>query len=137
TVLCLRRNELAQTRAQFIAHATKDCKPRRLIARRRSRVIKTPMDALRRSRKDGAMLARVIADRDHVIERLSDELINRLRALRRDVYADLPHRRYRFRPHTRRLRARAEDLEARAAIVAQQPFGHLAARRVAGAENPD
>src|SRR5580658_3875575 len=52
-----------------------------------------------------------------------------------DIDANLLHYRDRFRTNTARLGARAGHFEEVAGIVAQQPLSHLAARRVARAQD--
>ena len=65
----------------LISHSTKDCESRPFVAHSFRRIIKAPVNALCLSRNHGAMLARVIADRYHVIKLLPCELVHRLRTM--------------------------------------------------------
>jgi hypothetical protein len=55
----------------------------------------------------------------------------------RNIDPDLTHHRYRLRPDVSRRHSRTRDFKALAREVSQQPFRHLAARRVSGAEYQD
>lgn len=87
--------------------------------------------------EDGAMLLRVVADREDVVERLAREFIHVLRALVADVNAELSHYSDGFRANRLGICAGAENFKAITGVVAQKAFGHLAACGIAGAEDED
>jgi len=103
----------------------------------RCRIFKRPMESLRGAGKDRARFLGVVADRNHDIERLADELIHRFGPLVGNVNPDLVHHGDGFRAHAARFRASGEYLEAISTFVAKQPFGHLASGRVSGAYDQD
>ena len=82
----------------------------------------------------GPQLGGLVADGDHGVEWLPEIPIERLALLGRDVDAQLPHRSNRQRPDVGRFGSGREHLESVVSQMAQQPLGHLTARRVVGAE---
>ena len=74
-------DELPQAVAYLVADAAEDGEQSIIITFGGSRVVKAPVDALGLSREDGAALSRVITDGDHIVELLSEELIDRFRSL--------------------------------------------------------
>src|SRR5215510_4462494 len=86
------------------------------------------------SGKGWAMLVGVIADSDYVIEVLAEKFIDRLRSVMGDVDVEFTHRTNRLGTNKGGYGARARNLKAISGHRPQQPFGHLTARRVAGAE---
>lgn len=85
--------------------------------------------------KDGAILGGIVADGNDVIELLTGELINRLRAMTGYVDADLVHDSNSLGANDRRGDAGALDHEAVAGHVTEKALGHLAAGGVSGAED--
>jgi ribosomal protein S13 len=77
----------------------------------------------------------VIANRDHVIKLLIQKFIDGLRSMLGDVDPNLTHRIDRLRPYKACHNARTENFKPIAGQMTQESFSHLAARRVAGAEN--
>ena len=59
----------------LVTHAAEDDQSRSLITGRCCRIVEAPMDTLHVSGKYRALLARIVTDRDHVIEFLSTEFI--------------------------------------------------------------
>ena len=92
------------------------------------------MNAFGEPGEQRATLVRVVADRDHIVEVLTGERIQRLGRVPADVDPELAHRLDRQRLHTRFLSSGAEDFEPVAGHVTQQSLGHLAAGRVVRAE---
>jgi hypothetical protein len=118
----------------YLAANTSECgESFRFAALHGRGVFEAPVNSLRPSRKHRTVVPRVVANRDHVIEWLAGEFIDRLRAVARNVDSDFLHNRDGFGPHQARLRAGALDLITAAALVPKQAFAHLAARRVASA----
>src|SRR5215210_5814617 len=93
--------------------------PRISSRARGGRILEAAVDALCAAGEDGAGLLRVVADGNDVVEVLPDELFRRLRAVSRDVDADLAHRLDRLGPHATRVDPGALHLEAVAAVVPQ------------------
>jgi hypothetical protein len=87
------------------------------------------------ARENWADLASVIADGEHVIEGLAGKFADVLGTISTHIDANFTHDSNGFWPDWDRLNTRAEDLKAVASIVAEQAFGHLTARRIAGTEN--
>src|SRR5689334_21751735 len=87
----------SQLVSDLVAHFAKDSEPRVLIAFCLGWIFEAPVNAVRVHGKDGTLLVGVIADGDHVIKLLSDELVYRLRAMLRDVDPELAHYDDRFR----------------------------------------
>src|SRR5262245_18324471 len=106
--------------------------PRRLETRR---VFKPFMNALSVARKCRTAFLCVVADCEHVIERLALELINMLRAMTGNINAKLFHNCNGFRSDAPRYCASAFNFEAVARIMLEQPFSHLAAYRIPRTEN--
>ncbi len=77
------------------------------------------------ARKHGAGFSRVIADRNHPIERLIQETVDSLAFVARDVDTDLGHHPDGLRSHGRRDRPGALNLEALARRGPQQTLRHL------------
>src|SRR5689334_24716446 len=92
-----------------------------------SRILEAPVDPLDVGREYRAVVARVVTDRDDVIERLPGEGIYRLRALSRDVDAEFPHGLDRFRTNLRRVCACAFHAVETVALVTEQALRHLTA----------
>src|SRR5215813_7245359 len=92
------------------------------------------MDAHTLTRKDWARLVRVIAHDEDVVERFPGKLFHSLGSLTGDVDAQFAHNRDGFGSDPLRFDFRAEYVKAVPGIMAQQPFGHLASRGIAGAE---
>jgi hypothetical protein len=65
-----------EPRQQFIADAAKGSEPLFLTSLHRCRIIETPVDALRLTRKKGAAFFCPITHRDDEIERFSQKLVN-------------------------------------------------------------
>ena len=125
--------------ADLVAHAPEDRKPLLVRPGGRGRVLESPVEAHAPTWEDRARFARLVADRDHVVERLVEELADRLRACVRPVDADLGERPDGQRIDASRVRAGRADVERGPAEPAEDRFGHLAPRRVAGAheQHPD
>ena len=70
-----------------------------------------------------------------MVERLSLKLGDAFGAMPGNVDAPLPHRRDGFRADEARRGARAFHDKPVAGVMAQQPFGHLAPRGIAGAQD--
>jgi hypothetical protein len=66
---------------------------------------------------------------------LTDELVNGLRTMARDIDTNFAHCRDRFRADMGRFYTGAFYIVLFGIERAQDSFGHLASRRVAGAEN--
>src|SRR5688572_13069863 len=105
--------------------------PKHLDVPRFRRVIEAPVDAFRFAREDRAVLVRVVADRDDVVELLPDEFFHRFRPVSGDIDTYLPHRLDRLRPHEARDRARAVHFKSLPAVVPQQPLRNLATSGIA------
>src|SRR5207248_1740665 len=78
-----------------------------------------------------------VANGEHCVEGLRSKLIHRFRSMPGDIDADFLHHSDRFRTHDARFGARALHVIQIARIVTQEPFRHLAPRRIAGAEDQD
>src|SRR5690349_14683223 len=128
-------HERGELRADLVANAPERSQARLPVAFDGGRVLEAPVDALGRVGENRAALPRVVTDGDDVVESPARELVDRFRAVAGDVDSELLHRLDRLGTDVARARPRARDLERGAAVVAQQPLGHLAAGRVARAEN--
>src|SRR5215470_20345213 len=120
----------------FITNATEDRKSL-LIASyaRRRRVLKVSVNALGFSGEHRAGLFRVVADCNHSIEFLADELIHRFRPVTRYINADLPHYLNGLRSNAARLYAGAFNFKSVSAVMPQDAFGHLTAGGIPGTKN--
>ena len=107
------------------------------ISIKRRRVLKRPMEPLRRSGENWALLARLIADCNHEVKLLAYEVVQRLRAMSRDVDTQFPHHLDGLRTDLGRLRAGRKHLESFASFVSYQPFGDLTPSRIPGADDQD
>src|SRR6202012_266958 len=85
--------------------------------------------------KNRTRLASVVANRNHVVEPLTLEFVDMLRAVAGNIDADFSHDCDSFSSYFARFGSCAIDVEPVARIVAQQTFRHLAARRVSSAED--
>jgi hypothetical protein len=94
-------------------------------------VLKTPVNSLGTGRKHRAAVARVVAYRHHVIERLALEFLNGFRALPRNIDAEFLHDGDCLRAHMAGIRAGTRDFVGSAAFVPEQALAHLASSRVA------
>src|SRR5580765_8453989 len=101
------------------------------------RVFKAVVDRVGVSGKDWTGFLGVVADGQDVIKSLTVELIHALGAMPGNVDAQLPHGGNGFGPDAARFRSGTEYLKAVSCVAPQQTFGHLAPRRVSGAENED
>src|SRR5688572_14105274 len=127
-------------RVDLIAHASKYGKLLLLRPRRRRRVVEGHERARERARPDArARVVRVVADdQDVPHRRFAEKLFQFFRLLRADVDANFFHRAHGQRVHLRlRVGPRARGGEAIAFEFANESLGHLAARRVAGAQHED
>jgi hypothetical protein len=87
---------------------------------------------------DGALLVRVIANRDDVVELLPVKLAYRLRPLGADVDTALFHGFHRERvDHAGRMRPSTEHLNVRLAEMAEQSLSNLAACRISRTQDKD
>src|SRR5579883_1063427 len=93
------------------------------------------MELLSVMRVNRAVLARVIADGQDVVEPLAGKLVERFRAMMREIHTNLSHYGDRFRTDDGGAGAGAVDFELVASVVTQKPFGHLAARGVRRTED--
>src|SRR6266545_6863050 len=100
----------------------------------RARIGEAPVQAFPRAEEHRARLIGLIADSDDFVEWLVKIAVERLALVPCNLDAQLGHRLNGQRPNARRLGPRRKRLEAVAAQTAQQPFRHLAARRVVGAQ---
>ena len=119
----------------FIPHAAKERQTRLFGALKSRRVFKRLMNALGVARKHRTAFVSVVADCEHVIERLALELIHALRAMTGNINAKLFHNCNGFGSHTPRFCASAFNFEAVSRIVFKQPLSHLATGRISCAEN--
>ena len=78
-------DELSQECSELVAHAAEFRPPFLFRARDGGRVCQAPMDALRVGRKDRAAFPGVVADGNHIIERLPRELVHGFRTVAGDV----------------------------------------------------
>ena len=95
------------------------------------------MKMLGASRKHGTELFSVIADRDDVIDFLSDELINGFRAVAGNIDANFLHDRDCFRANSGGASASRKDLETITGHLRNKPFRHLAPCGIPRAEDQD
>src|SRR6516162_10553676 len=99
------------------------------------RVLKILVKALGLTWEQRAALPGVVADCEHVIERLAFELIDVLRAVTGNVNTQFFHHSDRFGPHAPWSCAGALHFETLSCRMLEQAFGHLAAGGIACAEN--
>jgi hypothetical protein len=131
------RQELIDPHGHLVAHASEGRHALLVAAGGRGWIVEIPVQAALRPREDGAALASAIADGDHPVEGVAKVSVHGLALLGRDVDAQLGHDENGFRSYGRGLRACAEGLVGVATPRAEQPFRHLAARRVVGAQEQD
>ena len=115
----------------LVTNAAKDIKPSIMVTFCSGWVVKTPVNPLSITGKDRAMLIRIVANTNNIIEFLSREFINRLGTMLRNVYANLSHGLNGFRSYAAGLDTRARDLKTISRVVAQQAFSYLAPLRQA------
>src|SRR5689334_4198642 len=124
-----------------VTHRTEGGQSLFITASDGARIRKTPVLLPARAREVGALLGGVIADcHDEVHRRLAFELIERLRAMAcrlADVDPNLAHRLDRQRMHAAWMGSRAKDCITAPSASAQEPLGHLRARRIMRAEKQD
>jgi len=129
------RDKATEALAQFISHPTKDHQAGLLIACRGGRIFNAPVGERGLPWKDGTALPGGVADGDDVVEVLADKFLHGLRALPRNIDAQLPPHRDGFRTHPAGLSASARHVKAIMAVVSQQPFGYLAPGGVGRTQN--
>ena len=119
----------------FVTNATEDGKSL-LIASYAwwRRVLKGPVSLLGLSGEHRASLFRVVADCNHSIEFLADELIYRFRPMSGNINVDLTHHLNRLRSNAARFHAGAFDFKNVPAVAPQNAFGHLTAGGIPGAK---
>src|SRR4029079_2308437 len=76
---------------ELIAGLTECLEPGLLAALDRGRIGDAPVECLERAAKERARFLRLVASRDHDVEMLVGELVDRFAALRRDVEPELAH----------------------------------------------
>src|SRR4030095_8793771 len=121
-----RAHKLLESFANLVSDCAEHRQSGRLIALCRGRILKAPMNSLGSSGKYWTILIRVIADRNHVIERLSNKQVDVFREVVRNVDANLFHDVHRLGPDLRRTDSCANYFKILSAHVSQQAFGHLA-----------
>ena len=121
-------SEAVQIRPQFVPHAAKLRHPLFLRAFDGGRIVEILMQPYGRAKENRAAFLRVVSDCKYVIESLPGKLIDVLRAMRRNVYAEFLHDRYRLGANHAWLCARAFHCESISGIMPQQAFGHLRPR---------
>src|SRR6187401_3475921 len=89
------------------------------------------------TRKDRAALAGLVADRDHPVPRLADELSDALAAVAADVDAQVRHHGDRLGADGCDLCAGAGDLETVPGPRAEHALCHLRPSRIVGAHEQD
>lgn len=118
----------------LIADASKDAAFLVVGARCVGGIIEAPMQLVRGAREGGAGVAGVVAHGDDIIERLTDEFLQRLRVLPGDVDADFPHG---FDGQRMDVAGGfgpgAEDLEVITAQFSEPSLGHVTAAGIARA----
>jgi hypothetical protein len=133
-----RRREVVDERLdaalQFVAGATKGLELH-LGASGHNRIVDAPVNPCDAAGENGTALVGVIANRNHAIKLLIQKLIDGLRSMLRDIDPNLTHRLDGLRAHKAGRNARAENFKPIAGQMTQESFSHLAARRVARAEN--
>src|ERR1041385_2066364 len=101
-------------------------------------ISETPVQLFGSARESGARLARVVTDRDQVIDLLSRKRIDRLGRVLRDVHSRFLHRLHgKWVDVTGRLGACAQGFELLPGQRTQESFGHVAATGVAGTKKQD
>src|SRR5688572_33296047 len=86
------------------------------------------------TREDRAALARLVADRDHPVPGLAQELRDALAAVAADVDAHARHHRDRCGADAGDLGTRTGDLKTVAGPCAEHALGHLRPGRVVGTD---
>src|SRR5687767_882382 len=109
-------NEFLNSTLQVIAGLAKSVQLSFFTAGRH-RVVNAPVNSLGGTRKDRAMLTRVIADGNHVVKLRFKKFIKRLGAMMRDVDAQLFHYRNRVWPDVTRHQTATKNLKSIAAEV--------------------
>ena len=99
------------------------------------RVWERPVEPLGRPWECGTGFIGVITDGDHVVEMLTEEFFDVLGSVTGNIDADLLHDFNGNRIDFGWRGAGAFDFELVAAVMAEDPFGHLGAAGVARAEN--
>jgi hypothetical protein len=128
------RQKFSNARADLISDFAERGQPLTVGALHGSGILEAPMQALGFSRKYRTSFFRAVADGNNVIEVLTDELIHKLRIVAGNIDLDLVHDFDRFRPDIRWPSACAKRFEPIPCDVPEQPFGHLAPRGIAGAD---
>lgn len=123
----------------LVAHLAEFLQARLMAALESGRIFKRPVQALIHARPGGrAVLLGLVAHGNQVLEQaLAKELADALGARAGQVVADLGHHLDGERVDALRLQPGAVDFEMVAGHAPQKGFGHLAARRVAGAQEND
>lgn len=120
-------SKLAQPLAQFISGISKCVEPGFVIALDCCRIFYAPVNPMRCARKHRTALVRVITNRNYKVKSLSYKLVDRLRAMLRNVYPDFFHYFDSFGPNLSGRYTGAGHFDPIAGNFAQQPFRHLAA----------
>src|SRR5579863_760392 len=100
------REKLLDTLANLVPDPAKCGQPLLLVALDRRRILQAPVNALRPTRKNRTVVARVVTHRYHVIKFLPGKLVHRFRAMPRNIDPDLAHNPDRLRSHQTRLGTR-------------------------------
>ena len=109
----------AKVASHLIPNATKECEPLVFRTPQRSRVFKILVNRHGPAREDRAAFLGIVTDGENVVERLAGELVYALRAVARNVDAQLVHDSDGFRPNVTWLGSGAEYLEAVPRVVPQ------------------
>ena len=118
-----RGGEGFQVGPNFIPHSAKERQALFFGALKRCRVFKILVEALSPTWEQRADLPDVVADSQHVIERLAFELIEVLRAVTGNINTQLFHHSDRFGPHAPWSCAGALHFETLSCRMPEQAFG--------------
>src|SRR5207244_8453186 len=104
-------DEFANSLVQIVPRVTEGIELRFLRAEP-DRIFDAPMNSFGRTGKDRATLTCVIADRNYIVKGSVQKLIQRLRAMIRNIDPDLIHHRDSLRPKVGGKGAGAENFKA-------------------------
>ena len=135
SLLAVGFDEPADAMADFVADAAEDAHLLFVVALRLCGVIETPVELMGCAGEIRARFARVVANRDHIIELLLRKRVHGFGFVFGDVDTGFTHSPDgEWMDVTRRFRARAEDLEPIARERTQETFRHVAAAGIARAQ---
>jgi hypothetical protein len=126
-LVCI-HHEAAQPFADLISNSPERVKLLGLRAVNRGRVLEAPVNSIGSAWKHGAVLLRVVADCDDLIEWLRREFIDRLGPVARYINSYLAHRFDRLGANTRGRGPGALDFKPVARDIAEDSLSHLASR---------